>query len=166
MAHTRGEWPLLHGDGSISIQVINSLRTPTNDISLTGSLSEGAQVATVREFLVSYAVRTTEEYGYSADSVYGIDWLSSYNCPPGNIQYISTPLLAMGMTASWEYLAAETIYENGASIDKTIAFVEGASHMFEAETELEEYPGQFGDTVKTLYDYVDGWLSQEGRFLG
>lgn len=166
MAHTRGEWPLLHGDSSASIQVINSLRTPTNDTSLTSSLSDGAQVATVREFLISYAVRTTEEYGYDADSVYGIDWSSSYNCPPGNIQYISVPLLTMGMTASWEYLAAETIYENAASTDKTIAFVEGANHMFETETELEEYPGQFGDTMTTLYDYVDDWLSQEGRFLG
>lgn len=79
---------------------------------------------------------------------------------------VSVPLLAMGMTASWEYLAAETIYENAASTDKIIAFVEGANHMFETETELEEYPGQFGDTMTTLYDYVDDWLSQEGRFLG
>lgn len=165
MAHTRGEWTLLHGDGSVSTQVINSLRAPTNDTSLTGSLSDGAQVATVREFLVSYAVRTTEEYGYSADTIYGIDWSSSYNCPPGNIQYVSAPLLTMGMTAGWEYLAAETIYENAAGSDKTIAFVEGANHMFETETALEEYPGQFGDTVTTLYDYVDGWLSQDGRFI-
>lgn len=165
MAHTRGEWPLLHGDNSASIQVVYSLRTPTNDTSLTGSLADGAQVATVREFLVSYAVRTTEGYGYDADSVFGIDWSSSYNCPPGNIQYVSAPLLTMGMTASWEYLAAETIYENAAGTDKTIAFVEGANHMFETETELEEYPGQFGDTMKTVYDYVDGWLSETGRFL-
>ena len=165
MSHTRGAWPLLHGDGTVSTEVVYSLRAPTNDTSLTNSLAEGALVATVRNFLISYAVRTTEDYGYDEDSVRGIDWSSSYNCPPGNIKYISVPLLAMGMTASWEYLAAETIYENAASTDKSIAFVEGADHMFATATELEEYPGQFGDTVKTLYDYVDNWLSLEGRFL-
>jgi hypothetical protein len=25
-------------------------------------------------------------------------------------------------------------------------------------------PGQFGDTIKTVYDYADRWLSQKGRF--
>jgi len=165
MSHTRGAWPLLHGDGTVSTGVVYSLRAPANDTSLTNSLTEGALVTTVRNFLISYAVRTTEDYGYDEDSVRGIDWSSSYNCPPGNIKYISVPLLAMGMTASWEYLAAEVIYENAASTDKSIAFVEGADHMFATATELEEYPGQFGDTVKTLYDYVDNWLSLEGRFL-
>lgn len=28
----------------------------------------------------------------------------------------------------------------------------------------EKTPGQFGDTIKTLYDYADQWLSQKGRF--
>jgi hypothetical protein len=31
-------------------------------------------------------------------------------------------------------------------------------------TKCEKTPGQFGDTVKTTYDYVDGWLSKAGRF--
>lgn len=165
MSHTREAWPLLHGDGTVSTQIVYSLRAPTNDESLTDSCVEGALSTTVRKFLISYAVRTTEDYSYNEDSVQGIDWSSSYNCPPGNIRYVSVPLLAMGMTASWEYLAAETIYENATGTDKTIAFVEGASHMFTTETDLEEYPGQFGDTIETTYDYVDVWLSREGRFI-
>jgi hypothetical protein len=28
----------------------------------------------------------------------------------------------------------------------------------------EKYPGEFGDTQKTTYDYVDKWLSAPGRF--
>lgn len=165
MSHTRGAWPLLHGDGSVTTEVVRSLRAPTNDVSLTPSFYEGALRTTVRAFLSSYAIRTTEDYGYDEDTVRGIDWPSSYNCPPGNIRYIQAPLLAMGMTASWEYLANETIYENSPSADKTIAFVEGADHMFNTATELEEYPGQFGDTLKTTCDYIDSWLSQEGRFI-
>jgi hypothetical protein len=68
------------------------------------------------------------------------------------------------MTGNWEYLAAETIYEHAATTDKTIAFVEGVSHVYTPCRECERTPVQFGDTVKTLYNYVDRWLSQKGRF--
>jgi hypothetical protein len=70
----------------------------------------------------------------------------------------------MGMTGNWEYLAAEIIYDHARSADKTTAFVEGASHNFDACTKCEKYPGQFGDTLKTTYDYIDSWLSAKGRF--
>jgi hypothetical protein len=43
--------------------------------------------------------------------------------------------------------------------------VEGATHGYFTAKECEAYPGQFGDTIKTLYDYVDQWLSQKGRFI-
>jgi hypothetical protein len=72
------------------------------------------------------------------------------------------PLLVMGMTGSWEYLASETIFENAASEDKTIAFVEGAGHMFTTASHCERFPGEFGDTQKTIFDYADNWLR---RFL-
>ena len=79
---------------------------------------------------------------------------------------ISAPLLVMGMTGGYEFLAAEIIHENTPKIgDKTIAFVEGASHIFFPAKDCEAYPGQFGDTVKTIFDYVDKWLGQNGRFL-
>ena len=58
---------------------------------------------------------------------------------------------------------AETIYNMAASEDKTIAFVEGATHKFTPAKHLEKFPGQFGDTMKTLHDFVDEWLSA-GRF--
>jgi hypothetical protein len=98
--------------------------------------------------------------------MYGIDWLSSYNCTPGNMMGVSAPLLVMGMTGGYEFLAAEIIYENARKItDKTIAFVEGATHGFFTAKDCEEYPRHFGDTTKTLFDYVDKWLSQTGRFI-
>ena len=70
------------------------------------------------------------------------------------------------MTGGYEFLASEVIYDNAASEDKHIAFVEGATHNFSPEHEVEKFPGQFGDTEKLVYDYVDQWLSAEGRFLG
>ena len=126
----------------------------------------GSIRSTIRTYLNSYAVRTTDNYGYNEDSVYGIDWLSSYSCTPGNMMGVSAPLLVMGMTGGYEFIAAEIIYENTQKItDKTIAFVEGATHGFSTATDCEAYPGQFGDTLKMLFDYVDQWLSQKGRFI-
>lgn len=66
----------------------------------------------------------------------------------------------LGMTGSYEFLAAEQIYENIKSENKTMAFVEGASHNFVPQEDAENYPGQFGDTVKICFDYVANWLCQ------
>ncbi len=124
----------------------------------------GALNTTVRGFLTNSAVRVSDDFGYDESTVRGVDWTSTYSSPPGNVKNIRVPLLVMGMTAGWEYLAAETIHENAASADKTLAFVEGATHGFTPCKPCEKAPGQFGDTAKTLYDYVDGWLSHQGRF--
>lgn len=46
------------------------------------------------------------------------------------------------------------------SSDKSIAFIEGAGHKFRAVDE------KYGDTEKILYDFMDKWLSEPGRFIG
>ncbi|MDR1901897.1 MAG: hypothetical protein LBQ88_06425 [Treponema sp.] len=164
MSHTKKEWPLLKSGGGVSVEIIRSVRKPENKESLTNSYRKGALITTVRNYLDSYAVRTTEDYGYNEDSVFGIDWASAWNCPPENINHVNAPLLVMGMTGNWEFLASETIYENASSCDKTIAFVEGAGHLFTSAVHCERFPGEFGDTQKTTFDFVDKWLSQNDRF--
>ena len=164
MSHTRKAWPLLHADGSVTTEIVHTVRVPQGARSLTPSLGIGALNTTVRGFLTNSAIRVTDDFGYDEASVRGIEWTSSYSSPPGNIKDIKIPLLVMGMTGGWEYLAAETIYENARSSDKTLAFVEGASHGYSTCKPCEKTPGQFGDTLKTTYDYVDKWLSQKGRF--
>jgi hypothetical protein len=163
MSHTKSAWPLVHADGSVTTQIINSVRKPEGH-PLTQNLS-GAVRGTVSTFLTSFAVRTTEEFGYDEDSVRGIDWTSAYSTTPGAIQRVKAPMLTLGMTGHWEYLAAETIYEMSPSHDKSIAFIEGASHGIEPCKACESTPGEFGDTVKSTYDYVDKWLAKSGRFL-
>jgi len=163
MSHTQGEYPLLRPDGTVSNQVICSVRKPDCPESMTHSFWEGARFLSVRTYLSGYAVRTEKEFGYDEDHVWGIDWNSCYATPPGNMQYVHVPTLIVGMTAGWEFLASETIYKMAASEDKTIAFVEGATHKFTPARHCEEYPHQFGDTMKTLHDYADEWLSS-GRF--
>ena len=165
LSHTRGAWPLLRADGSVVTQVVHSVRVPENLTSHTASLEGGALTTTVRRFLNTFALRVGDDYGFDADSFRGIEWASSYSAPPSSVEGVTVPLLAMGMTGHWEFLAAETIYEHARSADKSIAFVEGATHGYTTCTACEERPGQFGDTLKTTYDYVDAWLSKEGRFL-
>ncbi len=165
MSHTRKAWPLLHADGSLTTQVVHSVRKPVDWTSLSHLFEDGALHSTIRNFLSMNAVRVTDDYGYDEDSVYGVDWSSSYNNPPGTVKGITVPMLVMGMTGSWEYLASETIYENAKSKDKTLVFVEGATHLYTTCKECEKYPGQFGDTITTLYNYIDKWLSQQGRFM-
>jgi hypothetical protein len=166
LSRTRKAWPLLHPDGSMTTQVIPCVRRAKNDKPFTALYRAGAIKSTVRTYLNSSAVRTTADFGYNEDSMYGVEWLSSYSCTPGNMQDVSAPTLLMGMTGGYEFLAAEIIHENTPKIaDKTIAFVEGASHGFFPAKDAEAYPGQFGDTVKSMFEYVDKWLGQKGRFL-
>lgn len=159
LAHTKGEWPLLHADGSETVEIVRSVRRPRPAQAITSRFGMSAVQTTVREYLASRAVRALPEFGYDATGVYGIDWSSSFCCTPGNVMHIKAPMLIMGMTAGYEFLAAEVIYENSASRDKSLAFVEGATHIFTPGKDCEQYPGQFGDTVKTLFDHVAAWLN-------
>ena len=52
------------------------------------------------------------------------------------------------------------IYEHAPMEDKTIAFVRGASHMFDPNHAAEKFPGEFGDTEKILYDYMAKWMER------
>ncbi|MEE4451564.1 hypothetical protein [Novosphingobium resinovorum] len=164
MAHTRQAWPLLHANGRPTIEVVPTVRVPENVRSQTPSLMRGALKTTVRNYLNNYAIRTGPDFGYDATSVHGVDWTSTYASPPGNVQGITAPLLVMGMTGHWEYLAAETIYDLARSQDKTLTFVEGATHMYDTCKACERHPGEFGDTTKTTYDHIADWLAKPGRF--
>ena len=117
-------------------------------------------ITTVRSYLTNRAVMAGPGYRVSSDGVVGVQWENTYDCPPGNVRFVSVPMLVMGMTGSYEYLASEVVYQNAASKDKSIAFMEGAGHNFDNQG-IEEY----GDTQKVVFDYVSEWLSAPGRFL-
>ena len=168
LEHSVEPWPLLHKGGVVTTEVIHSIRvaSPGPMGPQTPDRYSSALKTTVKGFLSSYAIRTLPDYGYGADStIHGVDWHSTYAAPPGNVEAISVPLLTMGMTGSWEGLAAETIYHHSHSADRSIAFVEGANHIYLPCRECEKTPGQFGDTIKTTYDAIDQWTASPGRFL-
>jgi hypothetical protein len=164
LAHTVKAWPLLHADGSSTTGIVPSVRKPARAMGGPGGPTGGTLNTTVRNFLLESAVRVSSDFHYDESSVHGVQWTSTYSSTPGNVTGIRVPSLFMGMTGNYEYLAAETIHANSAATDKTLVFVEGASHMYTVCRQCEATPGQYGDTVKTLYDYADRWLSQKGRF--
>ncbi|CAI7673629.1 unnamed protein product [Penicillium bialowiezense] len=167
LAHTVYKWPLLHKGGRVSTQVVPSVRVadpgaPSN----VESFYDGALKTTITRFLSTFAVRVdTETFNVTADNITGVDWTSSQTTPIGSVPGISKPLLTMGNTGHYEYLNAEKIYLAAKTDDKSIAFVEGAQHTINVCTECEAYPGQFGNTVKTAFDFMDVWLSKSGRFI-
>ncbi|MGM9798117.1 MAG: alpha/beta hydrolase [Parabacteroides sp.] len=164
MAHTREVWPLLSKEG-VRHEVIHSVRAPMRPAYLTDQYG-AALSTTVRGFLSSYALELEDDYAIEADGVRGVRWTSNINNPIGNVVGISVPLLCMGMTGSWEYLAAESIYQMATCTDKQLAFVEGAGHMLQADPAAERFQQTtYGDTVSRLFNYVDQWLSAPGRFL-
>ena len=164
LGHTRQAWPLIHADGSVTTEIVHSVRAPFQGWNGTDRLSAAEQM-TVRSFLSTYAIRSTKDYAVLEDGFTGIDFTSNLTSPIGNIRGVTVPSLFMGMTGSYEYLASEAIYLNSPAQDKSIAFVEGASHMFSPDAKAAELHGaDYGDTVKNLFDYVDQWLSQPGRF--
>jgi hypothetical protein len=157
-AHTRNAHKLVHPDGSITTEIIQSVRRPNSSASGTVTASftplfiRGARTTSVRRFLNSWACRSTWDYGYDEDSVSGIDWQSTYNSTPGNVEGITVPLLVVGMGGGSLLVSNEVSYEHGASYDKDIVFIEGATHV--------TYPvdPKYGDTKKKTFDFIDDWL--------
>ena len=76
---------------------------------LTASLN-----TTVRGFLSTCAITTDANFRVNENGLQGIHWTSNINNPIGNSEGITVPCLFMGMTGSYEYLAAEEIYHHSA----------------------------------------------------
>ncbi len=162
ISHTKRAHTLLLGNGKESVEVVHSVRKARGGSSPTGR-SHSCEVSTVRSFLSNRAVLAGENYRIYPDGAEGILWEDTCNCTPANIRFVTVPLLAMGMTGSYEYLAAEAVYDNAASTDKTIAFAAGASHnFFPADADCAR---AYGDTAATVFDYAAAWMAQPGRFL-
>jgi hypothetical protein len=171
ISHTQGAYPILKPDGSTVVDVPRSVRvagvTPGSggESGLTAktnaSYAEGAINYTVTSWLSSNALRVDpERYTVTEDSIQGIDWSSSNTSTPANMEGVHVPVLIMSMTGHYWMVPAEIFLQHAASQDKQLVFVEGASHNLTTCKACEQYPGQYGDTVQTTFDYVADWLRQ------
>ena len=182
LSHTKQAHLLLAGDGSERTEVVHSMRVPSgltrtiadrNDREAARPaeansmprpevrplLSGGSLDTTVRRYLSTFATRSLPDYDVTESDITGIDWNSSYNSVPGNLEGVRSPLLIMGMTGHYWIVSSEIAWRHAVSKDKSLAFVEGATHSFTPCKPCERAPGQFGDTEKRTFDYVAAWLA-------
>lgn len=167
LSRTHDAWPLLHANGSVTTEVIHTVRVPRSESTPTVRENR-ALVTTVKDFLRTFSIRALPDYGVDEFGVHGVDFSSSWGATYNNVGGITKPLLQMGFTGSYEYSFAEGARARAKAADRTLAYVEGPVHGFRPCTECAVAHGfpanHYGDTVKTLYDFIDSWLSKPGRF--
>jgi hypothetical protein len=169
ISHTKGAYPILHPDGSVTVDVPRSVRVagvtpgsggaPSLTAEQNASWELGAVAYTVKSWLSGNALRVDpDRYFVTEDDILGIDWSSSNTSTPANIEGVHAPLLIMSMTGHYWMVPGEIFYQHAASSDKQLVYVEGASHNLTTCRACEQYAGQYGDTVKIIFDYVSDWL--------
>ena len=160
---TKNAYPVLKADGSQVVEVPQSVRLPSANREHNLSYSEGVVTYTVHSFLSWGALRAKADYCVTEDAIEGLGWDTTNVSTVANIPGIESPTLIMAMGAHYFIVPSEMYYTLSPSSDKTMVVVEGATHGFQPCKPSERFPGQFGDTVKTTFDYVGGWLRE--RFL-
>jgi pimeloyl-ACP methyl ester carboxylesterase len=145
---------LLKNDGTISVQVVNSVLVPnTKAGQIIRSFRTGTKVFTLRSFLSAQAIRAT-------NSRHGIDWCSSNNSTVCAIQSITVPVLFMAMGAHYYVGDGERYFDVAKSKDKDFVVIEGATHGFTPCKACETTPGQYADSMNNLFDYAAKWINE------
>ena len=144
---------LLKNDGSIARQIVESVRLPVLGLAAQdASFKEGARLLTVRSFLSSNAIR-------AKGSLEDIDWCSSNNSVPCAVRSITVPLLITAMGAHHMIRDSEIYYDMSASADKDFVVIEGATHGITPCVPCETVPGQYSNSVKNAFDYIQKWIN-------
>ena len=143
---------LLRNDGTIATQIVESVRLVGRGSEATNaSFRRGTRVLTLQSFLSANAVRAT-------NSMDGIDWCSSNNSTPCAVQNITVPVLFSAMGAHYFIRDNEIHFEMSASKDKDFIVVEGATHGITPCKACEKTPGQYSNSVKNYFDYIQKWI--------
>lgn len=144
---------LLKNDGTISVQVVDSVLVPnTKAGEIMRGFRTGTKVFTLRSFLSAQAIKSTS----SKD---GIDWCSSNNSTVCAIQSITVPVLFMAMGGHYYVGDGERYLEAAKSQDKEFLVIEGATHGFTPCKPCEKTPGQYANSMKNLFDYTAKWAN-------
>jgi hypothetical protein len=143
---------LIKNSGTIeNCCVVESVRVPTLDPEANEEFASTIFL-TVRSFLSVRAIR-------SNDSMDDIDWCSSNNSTPCNLQNVTIPLLVTAMGGHYFIRDSEIFFDMAASADKEFIVIEGASHGGTPCTECEQFPGQYSNTVRNLFDQIQSWIN-------
>jgi hypothetical protein len=144
---------LLKNDGTIVTEIIKSVRVAdSKNPERAKSFHEGSKFLTVKSFLGTRAIRAS----HALDR---IDYCSNNNSTPCHLQKITVPILILGMGGHYFLRDNEIHYELSASADKEYVIIEGASHGIRPCKVCESTPGQYSNTVKNTFDYVEKWIN-------
>jgi hypothetical protein len=144
---------LLKNDGTIVTETIKSVRIPNREnAERAKSFHQGSKFLTLKSFLGTRAIRAK----HSMDD---IDYCSNNNSTPCHLQKITVPILILGMGGHYFLRDNEIHYDVSASSDKEYVVIEGASHGIRPCKVCETTPGQYSNTVKNTFDYVQKWIT-------
>jgi hypothetical protein len=142
---------LLKNDGSISTEVVRSVRVAVDNAKLDKTLSNGTMFLTLTSFLSANAIR-------AKDSIADIDWCSSNNSTPCALRQITVPILVTAMGGHYFIADNEIHYDVAASQDKDFIVIEGSVHGQTPCEACSKVTGQsYSNVTKNLYDYVAKW---------
>jgi pimeloyl-ACP methyl ester carboxylesterase len=152
MSTARSE-KLLKNDGSIAKEVVKSVAVADPGLARTNrAFDTGTKIFTIKSFLSANAVRAT-------DARDGIDHCSTNNSTTCAVQSISVPLMLAAMGAYHFIRDDEVIFDKAASHDKDYIVIEGALHGFTPCVACETTPGQYSNSVRNLFDYIQKWTN-------
>lgn len=153
MATARPE-KLLKNDGSIVTQIVHSVAVAEpNNAKANRAFATGTKVFTFKSFLSANAVKST-------NSLDGIDWCSTNNSTMCAVQSIKVPTLIAAMGAFHFVRDQELMYDLSAAKDKDYIVIEGALHGYTPCKECEKTPGQYSNSAKNLFDYIQKWTNE------
>jgi hypothetical protein len=152
-ARTLKPQKLLKNDGTVVTQIIESVRPPYPELAkANAAFNGGAFFLTLESFLSANAIRAT-------DSMNGIDECSTNNSTRCALRNVTVPILITAMGAHIFIRDNEIHYEVSASPDKDFIVLEGALHGITPCTVCEKFPGQYSNSVKNYFDYLQKWIN-------
>jgi pimeloyl-ACP methyl ester carboxylesterase len=144
---------LLKNDGTVATQIVTSVAVADPDLARANrAFDTGTKIFTIKSFLSANAVRVT-------DARDGIDHCSTNNSTTCAVQSISVPILIAAMGGYRFIRDDEVIFEKAASRDKDYVVIEGALHGFTPCAACERTPGQYSNTVRNFFDYIQQWTN-------
>jgi len=158
-SHTKKPHTLLKADGTVADEIVHSVRGATGQQypAQLNTLRVMNTNTTVKDFLAHSAIRLKPDFAITADNIVGVEWASAVNSTPANAEGISVPMVIVSNTCHYLMMQDEIVYDNLGAKDKTLAYVEGSTHMFTpCKTE-------YGDTAGRAFDFVDKWVNKSGR---
>jgi hypothetical protein len=144
---------LLKNDGSIVTQITHSVAVPEpGNAKANRAFATGTKIFTFKSFLSANAVK-------SSNSLDGIDWCSTNNSTMCAVQSIKVPTLIAAMGAFHFVRDQELMYDLSAAKDKDYIVIEGALHGYTPCKACEKAPGQYSNSDKNLFDYIQKWTN-------